>query len=101
DNNMWGEGRLDAYAAVTQSPRGPSGTLSGTVTSGGSPVAGATVSAAGPINRSTQTDASGNYAMTLSVGTYSVTAAKFGYVGQTVNGIAVSDGATTDREFSL
>ena len=29
DNNVWGEGRLDAFAAVDQSPRGPTGTLDG------------------------------------------------------------------------
>ena len=32
NNNVWGEGKLDAFAAVDQSPRGPVGTLSGTVT---------------------------------------------------------------------
>ena len=32
NNNVWGEGRLDAFAAVDQSPRGPTGHLQGTVT---------------------------------------------------------------------
>jgi subtilisin family serine protease len=32
DNNVFGEGRLDAFAAVDQSPRGPTGTLTGVVT---------------------------------------------------------------------
>src|SRR5439155_11854018 len=32
DNDVFGEGRLDAYAAVTASPRGPTGILRGTVT---------------------------------------------------------------------
>ena len=44
DNNVWGEGRLDAFAAVDQAPRGPTGTLTGTVTdaASGEPIAGAT-----------------------------------------------------------
>ena len=29
NNNMWGEGKLDALAAVTAAPKGPTGTLSG------------------------------------------------------------------------
>jgi hypothetical protein len=32
DNNVWGEGRLEVFAAVEQAPRGPSGRLAGTVT---------------------------------------------------------------------
>ena len=31
NNNVWGEGRLDAFAAVDESPRGPTGILTGTV----------------------------------------------------------------------
>uniref|UniRef100_UPI0013B3BA6F S8 family serine peptidase n=1 Tax=Nonomuraea lactucae TaxID=2249762 RepID=UPI0013B3BA6F len=40
DNNVWGEGRLDAYAAVQAAPVGGVGDLAGTVTAGGAPVAG-------------------------------------------------------------
>ena len=46
DNNVWGEGRLDAFAAVDQSPGGPApGMLQGTVTaaSSGTAISGATV----------------------------------------------------------
>src|SRR5207247_1226135 len=32
NNDVYGEGRLDAYAAVTAAPRGPTGILQGTVT---------------------------------------------------------------------
>ena len=47
DNNVWGEGRLDAFAAVDQCPRGPTATSAGTVTaaSGGAPLVGATIHA--------------------------------------------------------
>ena len=43
DNNTFGEGKLDARAAVSQSPRGPLGTVAGTVTnsSTGEPIANA------------------------------------------------------------
>ena len=51
NNNVWGEGKLDAFAAVEQSPRGPVGTLNGTVTnaSSGAPLAGAQVNVTGPV----------------------------------------------------
>jgi subtilisin family serine protease len=50
DNNVWGEGRLDAFAAVEAAPRGPTGTVQGTVTSAatGAAISAATVEAAGP-----------------------------------------------------
>ncbi|HEX9029387.1 MAG TPA: S8 family serine peptidase, partial [Anaerolineales bacterium] len=45
NNNVWGEGRMDAFAAVTLAPRGPTGTLQGTVIDAATnaPIAGATV----------------------------------------------------------
>ena len=63
DNNVWGEGRLDAFAAVEQSPRGGAGALAGTITSGttGSPIAGARVEAVGPVARTTTTSPSGGF----------------------------------------
>ena len=47
DNNVFGEGRLDAFAAVQQSPRGATGAMSGTVTDAGTgqPIADVTVQA--------------------------------------------------------
>jgi Subtilase family/Malectin domain/Carboxypeptidase regulatory-like domain/Viral BACON domain len=101
DNNVWGEGRLDAFAAVDQSPRGPQGTLSGTVTGGGNPIAGATVHAVGPADRTTMTDANGNYSFVLPIGTYDVTASAFGFVSETAPGVEVLEGQTTDQDFDL
>jgi subtilisin family serine protease len=103
DNNVWGEGRLDAFAAVDQAPRGPTGTLQGTVTdaNSGNPIAGVTVSAVGPSNRTTTTDASGFYSVVAPVGTYDVTASIFGYISQTVTGVAVNEGAATTQDFAL
>jgi subtilisin family serine protease len=101
NNNVWGEGRLNAFAAVDQAPRGPTGTLQGTVSGGGGPIAGATVHAAGPTNRTVTTDANGQYSMVLPVGSYDVTASSFGFVSHTENGVVVNDGQTTTQDFNL
>lgn len=103
DNNVFGEGRLDAFAAVDLAPRGPTGTLQGTVTDSGTnaPIAGATVTAVGPTTRTTLTDANGFYSFLLPVGAYDVTASAFGYASQTVTGVTVTDGGTTIQDFAL
>ncbi|MFG2874869.1 S8 family serine peptidase [Streptomyces sp. NPDC048337] len=101
DNNVFGEGRLDALAAVNGAPRGAIGALAGTVRSGGAPVAGVKVTADGPIDRTTTTAADGTYRFaSLSVGDYTLTAAKFGYASQTA-GVAVTENATATGDFSL
>jgi len=101
DNNVWGEGRLDAFAAVSAAPRGPVGALNGTITSGGSPLAGATVVANGPISRTTTSAADGTYSFpVLSVGDYVVTASKFGFSDATGN-VTVTEGATATLDLSL
>jgi subtilisin family serine protease len=103
DNNVWGEGRLDAFAAVDQSPRGPTGTLSGTVTnaSNGDPISGATVHVVGPVDRVTSTNTSGQYSLTLPVGTYDLTVTAFGFLSQGSTGVVISEGAVTVRDFAL
>jgi subtilisin family serine protease len=101
DNNVFGEGRLDAFAAVNAAPRGALGSLSGTITSGGSPLAGATVVANGPISRSTVSAADGTYSFpTLSVGDYVVSASKFGYTTATGNA-TVTEGNNTTLNLDL
>jgi subtilisin family serine protease len=100
NNNVWGEGRLNAFNAVEQSPRGPTGTLQGTVSGGGGPIAGATVQATGPTNRTVTTDANGQYSAVLPIDSYSVSASAFGFVTQTVNA-SVSEGQTTTQDFNL
>ena len=66
-----GLGTPDGVAALSS---GPQGTITGKVTqsSGGTPLAGATVSATG--GYSTVTDSSGDYTMTVPVGSYTLTA---------------------------
>jgi hypothetical protein len=103
NNNVWGEGKLDAFAAVDQSPRGPVGTLQGTVTnaSTGAALSGISVQAAGPSNRATTTNASGAYSLQLPVGTYTLTVSGFGYATQTITGIAITANTTTTRNVAL
>ncbi|MFI5617048.1 S8 family serine peptidase [Streptomyces sp. NPDC051567] len=102
DNNVFGEGKLDALAAVTGAPRGAVGTLGGTVRSdGGEPVAGARITADGPIDRTTTTGADGTYRFgALSVGDYTLTAAKFGYAERTTTA-TVTENATATGDLTL
>jgi len=102
NNNVWGEGKLDALASVTQSPRGPTGTLAGTVTnaSNGAAIAGATVTITGPVNRTVTTNAAGSYTVTLPVGSYAVTASAFGFASGNAN-VSITSGVTTTQNFAL
>ncbi|OLR91734.1 hypothetical protein BJP25_25290 [Actinokineospora bangkokensis] len=97
DNNIWGEGKLDAYAAVDRSPRGPVGTLSGTATDSatGAPVAGASVAITGPSNRTLRTDAEGAFTSTLPVGDYQLALSAFGYGSTTATATITQDQTTT------
>ncbi|MFD0265177.1 S8 family serine peptidase [Streptomyces sp. NPDC127106] len=101
NNNVFGEGKLDALAAVTNAPRGATGALSGTVRSGGAPLAGVKVTASGPIARTATTAADGTYSFrSLSVGSYALTAAKFGY-GQETATATVTESTTATGDFTL
>lgn len=74
---------------------GPSGIIEGHVksTAGGGAIPGAHVQV-GP-SYSTTTNALGYYQVTVPVGTYDVTASKFGYTPATATGQVVTDGGTT------
>ncbi|HEU5474994.1 MAG TPA: carboxypeptidase regulatory-like domain-containing protein [Actinophytocola sp.] len=102
NNNVWGEGKLNAFAAVEQSPRGPTGTLTGTVTDAGTgaPIAGANVQITGPRNVSLLTGADGRYSSTLPVGSYSVTASTFGF-GSATGSATLTEGQTTTLDLAL
>jgi subtilisin family serine protease len=102
NNNVWGEGKLDAFAAVEQSPRGPVGTLVGTVTnaSTGTPLAGAQVNITGPVNRSALTPADGTFQFTLPVGSYSATVSAFGFNNGSAT-VDITEGQTTTQNFAL
>jgi Carboxypeptidase regulatory-like domain len=75
------------------------GTLQGTVTASGFPLAGVAISAS---PYSTTTDAAGFYTIgPIPTGLYTVTATKTGYAVGTANNVPVNDGATTTQNFSL
>ena len=99
DNNIFGEGRLNALAAVTAAPRGPNGRVIGTVTdaANGQPLAGVTVSAG---STSQVTGADGKYSLQLEVGTYTVTASIYGYAPQSAT-VTVTEGAVVTQNFAL
>ncbi|GIF45820.1 carboxypeptidase family protein [Asanoa ferruginea] len=104
DNPVWGQGKLDAYAAVQAAPRGPTGQLAGTVTTAaGAPIAAATVDLFGDNNvrRHLTTAADGRFAVTVPVGAYRATGAAFGYIDRTVAGLTVRDGQATATTIAL
>ena len=102
DNNVYGQGRLDAYAAVEQAPRAAVGELQGTVIDAatGKGLPGMLVELANS-SWATVTDASGFYAFTLPVGSYDLTASGFGYGSVDVDGIGVAEGVTIVRDVAL
>jgi subtilisin family serine protease len=101
-NNVYGEGRIDALAAVQLVATG--GILEGTVTDAdtGEPIVGAKVSASdGGRDFNTTTDASGDYRMFLAAGLYSVTAVGFGYEAAVVSEVVIETDQTTTRDLAL
>ncbi|MFC7616883.1 carboxypeptidase regulatory-like domain-containing protein [Actinokineospora soli] len=102
DNHVFGEGKLNAHAAVDRSPRGPVGTLTGAVTDSatGTPVASASVTITGPSNRTLSTGANGAYSSTLPVGDYAVAATAFGY-GQATGTATVTEGQTVTLDLAI
>ncbi|MEV5602516.1 S8 family serine peptidase [Streptomyces sp. NPDC052299] len=100
-NNVYGEGRLDAYAAVSAAPRDHVGALNGTVTIGGERAADVEVSVAGPTHATLTTKKDGTYAFPRLVsGAYTVTVTKFGYVTDTA-ALTVTDGGTATHDTAL
>ena len=75
------------------------GTLSGTVTDGTNPIAGAVVTLG---SRTTTTDGSGNYSFSVPAGTYPTeTAERPGFNTGTASTLAVPDGGTRTQNFAL
>ncbi len=102
DNNVFGEGRLDALALVEAAPTGEVGTLAGTVTDSatGDPLPGAAVAVTGPLTRNLVTRPDGSYQARLTAGEYSVQASKFGYVAESDTAL-VTEGTTVTVDFAL
>ncbi|MGY4766948.1 S8 family serine peptidase [Kribbella sp. CWNU-51] len=102
-NNTFGDGRLDAFAAVHAAPVGDTGTLVGrVVSSAGQPVADATVVAANADHeRRTTTGDDGTFDVRLSAGSYDLTVSAYGYHGASADGVEVTKDRQTTRDFSL
>ncbi|MEV1332142.1 S8 family serine peptidase [Micromonospora costi] len=102
DNNVFGEGRLDALALLNAAPIGDTGTLAGTVTDAGTgaPIAGATVNLTGPAERQLTTGADGTYTSLLPAGDYQVAVSAFGYQAKT-SPATVTPNATTTLNVAL
>ncbi|WP_162605865.1 S8 family serine peptidase [Jiangella aurantiaca] len=103
-NNAFGQGRLDAFAAVTASPIGATGLLSGVITDGesGEPVPGVLLRASSDgYQRTTVTGQDGRYDMTLVAGTYELTATAYGYAPGGAGDVTVTEGATTTLDVGL
>jgi subtilisin family serine protease len=100
DNNVYGEGRLDAQAAARAAGAGPAGTLRGTVTDAatGVPIASGRVTAvSGGSTRLARTADDGAYTIRALPGEYRLTATAFGYVDGSVTAtVAAGENATID-----
>ncbi|MDF5753863.1 S8 family serine peptidase [Spongiactinospora sp. TRM90649] len=102
DNNVFGEGRLDAYAAVRAAPAEPLGGLRGRVTSAGEPVGSASVVLTGPLSRTVATGEDGTFAVPrLTPGDYEITVTRFGYQGSAPASVTVADGQTATADVAL
>lgn len=101
-NNVYGDGRIDAYQAVLLTATG--GHLAGTVIDAATnaPIGGArvTAAAAGRSN-SAITAADGTYLLFLPEGSWDVTVDAFGYAPQVATGVEIVTDETTQRDFAL
>jgi subtilisin family serine protease len=103
DNNVYGEGQLDALALLEGAPTGDTGTAAGTVTDAATstPLNGAELTiVGGEINRTVTTAEDGAYSLPLPAGDYEVTAEAFGYVTQTA-AMTITADQTTTQDFAL
>ncbi|MEV0902109.1 S8 family serine peptidase [Actinoplanes sp. NPDC049802] len=100
DNNVYGQGRLNAYAAVDLAVR-PAGSLTGTVTGAGVPLGGVTVSLGGTATRAVTTGADGGYRFgRLPAGDYRLRVTAFGY-DTFETGVTITAGAGADVDAAL
>ena len=101
-NNVYGEGRIDAFAAVQLVATG--GTLTGTINRAGTgtPIPGATVNANNgtrPFTSYTGTD--GSFTLFLGAGEYVVTASSFGFETAAASGVIIETDQTTVQNLEL
>jgi hypothetical protein len=92
-----------ADVTLTIAMGGTFGTLSGTVTGSGGPLAGAAVEAlsGGSIKATASTGADGQYSLSVPPGTYDVRASRMSRITSTVSGQAVAANSTTTVNLAL
>lgn len=96
-NNVFGEGRLNAFAAVQAAPTGSTGVLTGTIRAAytGGTIAGATVEAVSAgYRRTTVTGADGRYELRVRTGEYRLTVSAYGYATATGDPVEVGTDQT-------
>ncbi|MFI7679240.1 S8 family serine peptidase [Actinophytocola sp. NPDC049390] len=97
DNNVYGEGRLDAIALLEGTNQGSLGTLTGTVAStSGAAVPGATIRlTAGSTVRSSRSDDTGAFTLRIPAGEYSAAVTAFGFEEATETVTIIAGGTAT------
>lgn len=97
DNNVYGEGRLDALKLLGAAPIGDTGTLAGRVTDAatGAPIANATLTLTGAADRQLATGTDGAYSARLPAGAYQVAVTAYGYGAKTVAATVTLDQTST------
>ena len=100
-NYTYGYGYLNVLAAGQQVCS--AGTITGSVTSGSSPVEGVTVTADNGVGVviDTETGADGIYTLNAPAGTYTVTATKYGFTEDIETGVVVAEGGTALVDFTI
>ncbi|MGH2454935.1 MAG: carboxypeptidase regulatory-like domain-containing protein [Candidatus Limnocylindria bacterium] len=101
-NNVYGDGRIDAFAAVQLVATG--GTLEGTITDadGGDPIPGARVTANnGEREFAATADGAGHYQLFLAAGSYAVSATAFGYETAMVADVVIETDQSTTVDLAL
>jgi N-acetylneuraminic acid mutarotase len=96
-----GPSGLGTPHGVSALTTGPHGDVVGHVTDSatGQPIGGATVSTQD--GRTATTDATGGYDLKVPVGSYDLTATKYGYADRTVSGVSIAADASVREDFPL
>ncbi|GAB2465244.1 hypothetical protein GCM10027063_03210 [Promicromonospora xylanilytica] len=102
NNNVWGEGKLDAAALIDAAPIGATGYVAGTVTdASGAPIASADVVIDGEHDRNVRTDSDGTFTARVATGDYAVSASAFGYLASEPAAATVVEDGTVDVPITL